>query len=78
MNILHFAAWAIAGVIFLAGAPVIAQAQTGTIKSATAKDAPAAASLGNAICLACHGNEGFSAPGANGRTRSLHVVGNKF
>jgi len=78
MSILHIAAWAIAGVIFLAGAPVIAQAQTGTIESATAKDAPAAASPGNAICLACHGNEGFSAPGAHGRTRSLHVVGNKI
>jgi len=78
MSLMRFAAWAIAGVIFLAGAPVTARAQTGTTQSATARDAPAAASLGNALCLGCHGNEGFSVPGANGKTRSLHVVGNKF
>jgi len=78
MRISHFGAWAITGVIFLAAAPDIARAQAGATAAATAKEAPAAASPGNAMCLACHGNEGFSAPGANGRTRSLHVVGNKF
>ena len=39
---------------------------------------PAAAKPDNAICLGCHGNEGFSAPGADGRVRPLHVVKDKF
>ena len=32
----------------------------------------------NAACLACHGNEGFSMPGADGKARSLHVKGELF
>ena len=39
---------------------------------------PAAAMLDNATCLACHGNEGFSMPGADGKPRPLHVVKEKF
>jgi cytochrome c551/c552/cytochrome b subunit of formate dehydrogenase len=39
---------------------------------------PAAAALDNATCLACHGNEGFSMPGADGKPRPLHVVRDKF
>ena len=34
--------------------------------------------LDNASCLGCHGNEGFSMPGADGRPRPLHVVKEKF
>jgi cytochrome b subunit of formate dehydrogenase len=53
-----------AGLLFQAG-PVQAQ--------------PAApAGIDNSVCLGCHGNEGFSVPGANGRARSLHVIGDKF
>jgi cytochrome b subunit of formate dehydrogenase len=64
------AAAALAGVVCFAGIARAADAASGT------GNAPAA--IDNAICLSCHGNEGFSVPGANGRTRSLHVVGDKF
>lgn len=64
MRVRKFPMWIIAGFFVLSGA-VQAQAQ-----------APAA--IDNAVCLGCHGNEGFSVPGADGRTRSLHVVGDKF
>ena len=41
---------------------------------------PAAAPvpLDNASCLGCHGNEGFSMPGPDGKPRPLHVVKEKF
>lgn len=32
----------------------------------------------NSVCLACHGNKGFEAPGADGKPRSLHVMADKF
>jgi len=32
----------------------------------------------NSLCLACHGNEGFAMPDANGQMRSLHVIREKF
>ncbi len=34
--------------------------------------------LENDTCLGCHGNEGFSVPGADGKPRQLHVVGDRF
>jgi cytochrome b subunit of formate dehydrogenase len=41
--------------------------------------APAAAvPLDNATCLGCHGNEGFSMPGPDGKPRPLHVAKEKF
>ena len=57
------------------------------VQAVSAKDAPAAAAPAaqqsaekpdSATCLACHGNEGFSAPGAGGQARSLHVDKDKF
>src|SRR3990172_6528957 len=39
---------------------------------------PAAPALDNATCLGCHGNEGFTMPGPDGRPRPLHVVKEKF
>lgn len=39
---------------------------------------PAAAEPDNALCLGCHGNEGFEMPGADGQVRSLHVAPEKF
>jgi predicted CXXCH cytochrome family protein len=52
---------------------------------AEAADAPAAKDASqasekpdNAICLACHGMQGFSAPDASGQARPLHVVKDKF
>ncbi len=53
------------------------QAQAAPAKPAAAP-APAAAALDNATCLGCHGNEGFALPGADGKTRSLHVRQEKF
>ena len=39
---------------------------------------PAIGGADNSLCLACHGNEGFAMPGADGQMRSLHVIRNKF
>ena len=47
--------------------------------AADSKPAEAAASsTDKAVCLGCHGNEGFSMPGADGKVRQLHVAGEKF
>ena len=40
--------------------------------------AAAAATPDNALCLSCHGNEGFETPGPDGQMRSLHVAPEKF
>src|SRR3990172_8848621 len=34
--------------------------------------------LENETCIGCHGNEGFSADGADGKPRNLHVIPDKF
>ena len=49
-------------------------------KPAKTAAAPAAAApaLDNALCLGCHGNEGFAMPGADGKPRALHVVKDLF
>ncbi len=75
----RFTALGIACVFWLLGATAIAQSQTAAVESAPAADAPAPAPvIGKEVCLGCHGNEGFSAAGADGRPRSLHVIKNKF
>ena len=63
----------------MAGASVIWQDQ------ARAADPTSGAAPGkeagnpeNDMCLGCHGNEGFAIPGADGQTRQLHVVKDKF
>ena len=38
----------------------------------------AAPQLPNEMCLGCHGNEGFSTPGPDGKPRDLHVTKEKF
>jgi cytochrome b subunit of formate dehydrogenase len=51
------------------------------LQKPAAKPAPvpaAAIPLDNATCLGCHGNEGFSMPGPDGKPRPLHVVKEKF
>lgn len=73
-----------------AGHPVKVQASAAELKSmlqlvlaaqapapAKAQAAPAVA-LDNATCLGCHGQEGFSVPGPDGKPRDLHVVQEKF
>src|ERR1700693_50447 len=37
----------------------------------------AAQVLENDTCLGCHGNEGFSVPGADGKPRQLHIGGDR-
>lgn len=79
MQIPKLAAWVMAGVICLAGAPGIWEVQAKAAEAGNAARAePAAEKPGNEICLGCHGNEGFSVPAADGKTRSLHVVADKF
>lgn len=49
--------------------------------ASTAAPSPAAVAADkpdNDTCLACHGNAGFSAPGAGGKERPLHVAQDKF
>jgi len=36
--------------------------------------ADSAAQMGNEVCLGCHGTAGFTAPGADGKDRPLHVA----
>ena len=43
-----------------------------------AAPAPDAAALDKAICLGCHGNEGFAMPGPDGKPRPLYVVPDRF
>ena len=92
MQIPRLAAWVLAGVICLAGAPVIWMAEAGAAEATNAAGAapvsdkpgnaaasvPAAEKPGNEICLGCHGNEGFTVPGPNGKPRDLHVLADKF
>lgn len=40
--------------------------------------AQAAPPADNSLCLACHANEGFAMPGADGQMRPLHVIRDKF
>lgn len=58
------------GAVWLAS-PVPACAQQGD-------PAQAAPPPENVMCLACHGNEGFAMPGADGQMRPLHVIREKF
>ena len=80
MRVSNLATWVLAGVICLAAAPVIwiALAHAADSKAAAAKhdgasgakDAPPAApQFPNALCLGCHGNKGFGAPGPDGQMR---------
>ena len=66
-------------VVCLAGAPVTWAAEAGSAEAGNGKAAEeAAAKPDNAVCLACHGNEGFTAPAADGQMRPLHVTKDKF
>jgi cytochrome b subunit of formate dehydrogenase len=47
--------------------------------AATLFAAPAAAqAIDSSVCLGCHGNQGFEAPGPDGKSRPLHVIPEKF
>ncbi len=54
-----------------------AELQSATAAAAAKAPEPAAA-LDNATCLGCHGMEGFSMPGPEGKPRPLHLMKEKF
>jgi cytochrome b subunit of formate dehydrogenase len=70
------AGWLSAGFVFLAATPAVALAQS----NAPASEKPAASTteLTTEACLGCHGTEGFSIPGAEGKPRQLHVAPDLF
>lgn len=70
MHAPRLAIWLAAGALCLA-APIFWQAEAEAAEEA-------AENPGNAVCLACHGNEGFAAPGPDGQMRKLEVVKDKF
>jgi predicted CXXCH cytochrome family protein len=73
----------LATVFVFTGPPVFAASQAQPAAAATPETAgkPAESPLANiepAVCLGCHGNKGFSMPGADGKPRDLYVNGDKF
>ena len=88
MRVSRIATWVLAGVLGLAAAPVLwnttangAESNAAAAKTdePAAKDAPPAApQLPSALCLGCHGNKGFGAPGPDGQMRVLDVAKEKF
>ena len=58
---------------------ILAYLQQKPVAKPKPEAAPAVAvPLDNATCLGCHGNEGFSMPGPDGKPRPLHVAKEKF
>ena len=56
-----------------------AAAATGSPDAGSAAAKPAdAPKIDSAVCLGCHGNEGFGAPKPDGSMRPLHIVKEKF
>ena len=83
MRIPKLAMWVIAGVLGIAvlqvfGAADAIAAESSVTAAADNKVAEPAAKIDSAVCLGCHGNEGFAMPGADGKMRSLHVMADKF
>jgi len=64
--------------LMIAGAVCLASPFAGHATEAETSDPAIAAAPDNSLCLACHGNEGFAMPGADGQMRPLHVVRDKF
>ncbi|MDH3370636.1 MAG: cytochrome C [Gammaproteobacteria bacterium] len=67
--------WIMVGLVCLASAWSLggAAAQAAESNATQAAERPE-----NAMCLGCHGNEGFAMPGADGKPRPLHVNKDKF
>jgi predicted CXXCH cytochrome family protein len=83
MAVFKGAKWLVAAAIGLISAGAIAQGQAQAAPSAAPVaavpvPAPAPEPIISAVCLGCHGNEGFSAPGPDGQIRQLHVDKDKF
>jgi cytochrome b subunit of formate dehydrogenase len=66
------ATWLMAAAVCLAGASALWPSK------AVAADAAPAGKIANETCLGCHGKQGFSAQGADGKARALHVIEDKF
>lgn len=79
MQIPKLAALVIAGVVVLAGAPVIWKSDASAAETSNVAGAqPIAEKPGNEVCLGCHGNPGFAMPGADGKMRHLDVAKERF
>ena len=79
MRVSKIATWVMAGAMFIAGASALWPSLANAADTPAAKAAePEIGNPENATCLACHGNEGFGMPGADGQMRKLHVVKDKF
>ncbi len=79
MRIPGLATLVLAGIVCLAGTPGIWKAEAKAAEPAADKGAEQAApKFENAICLGCHGSEGFAMPGADGKVRQLYVAKDKF
>jgi cytochrome b subunit of formate dehydrogenase len=71
--------WLLAGTICTAGMSAVWAPPLGAAEVAGSMGAEqTAAQIDSQICLGCHGNEGFSMPGPDGRPRDLHVIRDKF
>ena len=66
------------GLVLAAGAWCLSATARAAEAEAEKTSDTAAPQFDNAVCLGCHGNEGFSAPGPDGKERSLHVIADKF
>ena len=80
MRISRLATWSMAGALCLAAASLLWQEQAHAANAAKSAKAakPDARNLANDTCLGCHGNQGFATRGADGKTRQLHVIKDKF
>lgn len=79
MHVPRISAWLVAGMIALSIAVTLPSLHAQAAEAEAQKSAePAADKPDNAVCLACHGNEGFGVPGPDGQMRQLHVVPEKF
>ena len=55
-----------------------APAKAGATAVAREEAAPEPEKIESAVCLGCHGNEGFGSTGPDGKNRSLHVEPDRF
>jgi len=79
MRVSRLAMWLTASVLFLAGTPILGGTEATAAEAAAGNGAEQAVEkIDSAVCLGCHGNEGFGVPGPDGKMRDLHVDKDKF
>ena len=74
----RLASWLAASALCLAGVSIAWQVRAAESSQAKPAAEQAAERPDNGVCLACHGNEGFGTPAADGKMRDLYVVKDKF